>query len=441
MFEIFPSSTQCHLSAKQKVTTMKLTTATIRRLSLPAGKSEAIFFDDKLPGFGLRLRSGGSATWVFQFKVGGEQGRMIIGSAKALTPEQARDGYTGKDKDGREIKIVGACHYHAMVREGRNPQHEKSAAEARSKARAAETFEACLKTYLEMRRRDVKLRPRSYVEIERHLLRNLKPLHGLQLVEIERNRRIIAGELARLTSENGPTEANRTHTSLSRFLNWCIGQGVIDANPTRFVNKNSEVSRERVLVDSELKEIWRALPDNDFGDVLRLLLLTGQRKREIGALEWSEVDLDRKVITLPSARTKNRKRHTVPLSDPAAAILEARAAHSTRRKWVFGRTSQTGMGGWNQGKRALDKKLTIPPWVIHDFRRACATGMANIGVQPHVIEAVLNHVSGSKAGVAGTYNRSTYEPEKRQALDTWATYLVETLVSGRPAKVVALRSA
>jgi integrase len=419
---------------------MKLTTATVRTLSLPAGKSEAIFFDDRLPGFGLRLRSGGSATWVFQFKVGGEQGRMIIGSAKVLTPDQARDGYTGKDKDGREIKIVGARHYHAMVRAGRNPQHEKSAAEVQSKARAAENFGACLKTYLEMRRRDVKLRPRSYVEIERHLLRNLKPLHALPLAEIERNRRIIAVELARLTVENGPTEANRTHTSLGKFLNWCVGEGFIDANPTKFVNKNSEASRERVLIDSELADIWHALPHNDFGDVLRLLVLTGQRKREIGALEWGEVDLDRNLITLPPARTKNRRWHTIPLSGPAAAILKARVAHSAGRKTVFGRTSHTGMGGWSQAKRLLDKKLTIPPWVIHDLRRACASGMADIGVQPHVIEAILNHISGSKSGVAGIYNRSTYEPEKATALNRWAAHLLAA-VEGRDSNVTPLKRA
>jgi integrase len=365
---------------------------------------------------------------------------MIIGSAKALTPEQARDGYTGKDKDGREIKIVGARHYHAMVREGRNPQREKAAAEAQSKARAAETFAACLKTYLEKRRRDAKLRPRSYVEIERHLLRNLKPLHGLPLAEIERNRRIIAVELARLTVENGPTEANRTHASLGKFLNWCVGEGFIDANPTRFVNKNSEVSRERLLVDSELREIWRALPNNDFGDVLRLLMLTGQRKREIGALEWSEVDLDRNLITLPPARTKNRKWHTIPLSAPAEAILKARVAHSAGRKMVFGRTSNSGMGGGTQAKCLLDKKLMIPAWIIHDLRRAAASGMANIGVQPHVIEAVLNHVSGSKSGVAGIYNRSTYEPEKVTALNRWAEHLM-AIVEGRGSNVVPLRQA
>jgi hypothetical protein len=122
------------------------------------------------------------------------------------------------------------------------------------------------------------------------------------------------------------------------------------------------------------------------------------------------------------------------------AILKARAAQSAGRKMVFGRTSNSGMGGWTQAKHLLDKKLAIPPWIIHDLRRACATGMANIGVQPHVIEAVLNHVSGSKAGVAGTYNRSTYEPEKRQALDMWAAHL-HALVEGKPSNVVPLRSA
>jgi integrase len=192
-------------------------------------------------------------------------------------------------------------------------------------------------------------------------------------------------------------------------------------------------SRDRVLTDRELAVIWKALPESDYGAIVRLLILTGQRREEIGALRWSEVDVEGGAIALPPARTKNKRPHDVPLSKLALAILESRPARAGR-DLVFGdgpgaRNGQppgpeSGFQGWSHCKTVLDKQTSsIGPWRLHDVRRTVATRMAELGVPPHVIEAVLNHVSGHKAGVAGVYNRSSYAVEKRAALDLWGRHV------------------
>ena len=180
-------------------------------------------------------------------------------------------------------------------------------------------------------------------------------------------------------------------------------------------------SRERVLSNAELKAIWIACPDDEFGAVVKLLALTGQRRTEIGALRWDEVHDDQ--IVLPANRTKNKRAHVVPLSDAARTALHRfRDGHD---EFVFGRF---GFQAWDQGKRALDARIadagkSLEPWTLHDLRRTVATRISELGVQPHIIEAVLNHISGHKAGVAGIYNRSSYEREVRNALAMWADHI------------------
>ena len=291
---------------------MKFTAKTTDALQLPPGKKDFIAFDDQLAGFGLRLREGGARGWVFQYAVGGRQRRMVIGRAPALPLERAR---------------AIAAELHAKVLLGGDPAGEK----AESRAKAGEMFVACLERYLARRRADPKLRASSYRHIERHLLRNLKALHPLHIGKVDR--RAIAIELGKL-ADTAPVQANRTRSSLVTFLNWCAGEGLIDANPATLTNKNSEAARERVLSIAELVTIWHALPSGDFGDILKLLMLTGQRAQEMGGLRWDEIDIAHAIITLPPARTKNRRQHTVPLSNAARAVVEARA-HT--RELVFGR--------------------------------------------------------------------------------------------------------
>jgi integrase len=183
----------------------------------------------------------------------------------------------------------------------------------------------------------------------------------------------------------------------------------------------------------ELKAIWCALENNTYGAIIRLLVLTGQRAGEIARLRWAEVGESE--IILPAARTKNNRAHIVPLSSAAREILTAHWREG--RAFVFGR-GDSGFSNWSKSKSQLDASTRLPHWTPHDIRRAVATGMANLGVQPHVIESVLNHVSGFKACVAGIYNRSQYEIEKRLALSLWAEHVL-SLVKGCESKIVALK--
>ena len=393
---------------------MKLSDKLTASLGVPAGKSEAIHFDDKLAGFGIRIRAGGSKVWIFQYRAGTKQRRMTLGSVGSMTAGRARS--IAEDLD-------------AKVHLGEDPASDKVEAHAR----ANETFEMAMLGFLKHQRQ--RLKPRSMAEVERHMRINAKPLHAAELANIDR--RMVAAQLNRLATNNGPVTTNRARTVWSAFFNWCAREGLIDTNPAAYTNKQPEASRERVLSEDELRAVWTALPDNDYGDAVKLLALTGQRRAEIGDLRWSEIDFERNLITLPAARTKNGREHVVPMSAPVRAILEARPRYAGR-DLVFGSRGEGGFSGWARGFASLKVALT-PAWTIHDLRRTAATRMAGepLSIQPHIIEAVLNHVSGHKSGVAGIYNRAQYLAEKRQALALWGDYLV-ALVEGRASNVLAM---
>jgi integrase len=396
---------------------MKLTAASIRTLALPAGKTDKIFWCADLPGFGLRMRASGVRTWVVQYAFGDKTRRMALGSPAVLDVGKARE--TAKD-------ILAA------VRLGRDPAGEK----AESKAKAGETFGECVRLYLGRRR--TSLRPRSYVEVERHLTKNLKALHSLPIEKVDR--RAIAVELARFAENNGPVQANRTRASLHAFLRWAAGEGFIETNPATFTNRNPEVPRERVLDLAELAKVWRSLPEGDFADCIRLLILGGQRETEIGDLRWSEINLDRRTVTLPAARVKNRREHTFPLSAPAVAILEARHRQENR-DFVFGARAAGGFTGWSYAKERLDAAVQLDkPFTIHDLRRSFSSGLGDLGTPPHVIEMLTNHQSGTKAGMSGRYNKSAYEREARQAVDLWGDAVLAA-VEGVESNVVTLQRA
>jgi integrase len=242
-----------------------------------------------------------------------------------------------------------------------------------------------------------------------------------------------------IAKERGPVAANRARANLSAFFHWAIGEGLCENNPVVGTNKQTEEGpRDRALADAEAAKVWLAAPENDYGRIIRLLLLTGCRRDEIGGLRWSEVDLKARTITLPGVRTKNGRPHVIPLSEPAMAILGG-LIHRANRDLIFG-LGAGGFSGWSKSKAQFDKAAKLKEaWTLHDLRRTAATRMADIGVQPHVIEALLNHISGHKAGVAGTYNLSTYAAEKKAALDLWASHLQVAVARATGANVTALR--
>jgi integrase len=212
------------------------------------------------------------------------------------------------------------------------------------------------------------------------------------------------------------------------MFHWAMRAGIAEANPAAFTNKEGERTRSRVLSAGELREIWTALPEGDYGSIIRLLILTGQRRTEIGDLRWSEIDLKRCIISLPPERTKNTRRHVIPMPEAVRSIVRA-TPKTEGRDFVFG-YGNGGFSSWSRCKRRLDATINarrkMEPWTIHDLRRTAATMMADdLGIQPHVIEATLNHASGHKGGIAGIYNRARYEKEMQSALTAWAKRVAE----------------
>ena len=368
----------------------KVTKTAVERL----GQGQ-LLWDQVVIGFGAR-RQRRDVFYLLRYRLNGRQRFITIGRhGSPWTPDTART---------EAKRLLG------LVASRSDPANER--------VRPAETFGAEIIRYLERKRASMK--PRPFVQLERHLQAHGKPLHRLRLAEIDR--RTIAIRLSEIEQGSGPAARNRVRSSLSAFFNFAIREGLIEINPVAGTGKADEIgSRDRVLSQTELTAVLSALTDDQFSDIIRLLILTGQRRDEIGGLRWSEVDLDRGLIVLPPARTKNKRLHELPLSWQARAILERQAQRDG--DLAFG-TGAGGFTSWSNSKATLDKRLNgIGEWRLHDLRRTAATMMAELGVLPHIIEAILNHVSGHKSGVAGIYNRARYEGEMRQALQRWADHI------------------
>jgi integrase len=281
---------------------MRLTKATIERLALSAGVNDRIFFDDALTGFGLRLREGGKRTWIVQYRVGTKQRRVTLGTVETLNADEARK---------RAKSALSTVHL------GHDPQLEKAEARAQSSVTLGATVERYLKE-----RAAKRLKPKSLTEVTRSLLNHWKSLHTIPLTKIMRVD--VAAQLGKIAKEHGPIATNRSRSYLSTLYSWAIAEGLAEANPVVGTNKSEENSRDRVLVDEELRLVWSHAGEGDYGAIVRLLILTGQRRDEVGAMPWSELDLDKNLWRIGAERTKNGLPHEVPLSDTALELLAAR---------------------------------------------------------------------------------------------------------------------
>ena len=398
---------------------MRLTDKTTARLRLEQGQTDRVWWDEDISGFGIRLRDGGSRTWIYRYRIGSKQRSVILGSATAVPLAVARKNASGLA---------------ARIRLGEDPALDRDNA----RLEADNTFGVLAQQYLETRKAE--WRPVTYTEIKRHLTKYAKPLHRVPIAAV--SQRNIANLLNAIAKDAGDVTANRVRGGLCALFGWAMREGIRlpEGNVAALTNKREEKSRDRVLSDAELRTIWSACLDDDYGAILKLLTLTGQRAGEIAELRWDEVGDEQ--IRLPANRTKNGRAHSVPLTEPVKMILSR--FNRDGRACVFGRVD-TGFNGWHNCKQALNARIAaagkpLAEWKPHDLRRTAATRMAELGVQPHIVEAVLNHVSGHKGGVAGIYNRATYDKEKRQALELWAEHIMAT-VEGRAATVVQLKRA
>jgi integrase len=382
----------------------KITLRTVAGLASGTYVSDAI-----VQGFGVRRQKDG-AYYYLRFRKNGAQYMKSIGRhGSPWTPDTARN-------EARRLLGVAVG--------GDDPF---------ARPLATESFGHEVARYLGRKR--AMMKPRAFEEVERHLTNHAAPLHKLRLGEIDR--RIIAQRLGEIETASGPVARNRVRSSLSAFFSWAVTEGLLEVNPVQGTAKLDEGgSRERTLTPQELAELWSVLddePNAQFADIVRLLILTGQRREEVGGLRWSELDFGRALIVLPPERTKNRRQHEVPLSRQAKAILE-RQPKRKGRDFIFG-IGELGFSGWSDCKARLDQALlaarrktnrkakAMPDWRLHDLRRTCATMLGELGILPHVIEQALNHVSGAKAGVAGVYNRSKMIDAVRQGLQRWADHI------------------
>lgn len=379
---------------------MKFTDSSVAKLI--AGKAERadyVVWDDETPGFGLRIRAEGSRAYLIQYRVGGVEKRLSIGNAKKVTLEWARTeakksfGSVAHDIDPAIAKIKAA-------------------------ASAAVLFGNAADDFLQWQAGNI---VKSYHEFSTLVLKvRFAPLHNVPLDQIDR--RLVAEILKHIAENHGKVTANRHRAVARKFFRWAIGEGLTNqSNPVADTNKAvKEKARDRVLTNDEIAVIWRALGDDHHGLIAKLLLLTGQRKNEIGKLSWDEIDFDKRVITFASARTKNKNRHFVPLSNEALAILRS-IERIDGRKFVFGRSGKNGFSGWSKCKERLDAKLgDIEHWTLHDFRRTFSTTGSGLKILPHIIEEILNHVKG---GVKAVYNWAQYETERREAMDVWGKHI------------------
>ncbi|ATQ66883.1 MULTISPECIES: tyrosine-type recombinase/integrase [Methylosinus] len=429
-----------------------LTTAAIKQLKPGAVRREIPDGDRGVNGLYFVIQPSGARSWAFRYRFQGQARKLTFDGCKAKKAEDAAEQLTL----AREL----AKQAMATISRGEDPATKKQ--EAKRQAAAArpahDLIENVCVSYID-RQAKPNTREASWREVERILNKEIVPAwRGRRLGDITRGD--IHELLDKIKDRPAPILANRTLAAFRRVCNWAIGRGIIEASPCDRVKAPvAETSRDRVLSDNELRLTWGAFDGAGwpFGPIGKLLLLTGARRDEVAHMTWSEVDLAGKLWTIPKERAKNGAAHEVPLSATAVAILKGLPKIEGGKDapgYIFTTTGKTPVSGFSKAKdqfdaaileamqaAAADPETVKAPerWTLHDLRRTCASGMAGLGIAPHVVEAVLNHRSGTIKGVAAVYNRYSYSAEKRAALDAWARRL-DAIVTGRAAaNVVELK--
>jgi integrase len=389
--------------------------------TVPADR-DVFLWDDRLRGFGLKVTPTGAKIYIVQYRIGGRgtpTRRITIGKhGSPWTPDLAR----------RKAKqLLGE------VAAGRDPAGEK-----RPKPNHADTFESVAAEFVE---RYVRRHHRRWRETEQ-AVQNKLVAHWRHRQIASIGRRDVLDLLDREMDAGRPRTANKTLTLVRKLFNWAVERGIVEASPVTGIRApGREITRDRVLSDDELVAIWNAAgrmgwPWTGF---IQLLITTAQRRDEVSQMPWSEVDLERRLWTIPAERTKAERVHDVPLSDLALSIIS-----DLPRIGVSGlvfpanRTGSTNaISGFSRMKRRLDQLSGVEGWRLHDLRRSAASRMAQLGHPPHVVGGILNHTPGSTMGISAIYVRHRFTDERRAALDAWARHL-ERITTGTTADVVAL---
>lgn len=423
------------------------------------GNRDQFIWDTDVAGFGLKVTPAGGKVYIFQYRIArpGEASRTAakrytIGKHGKLNPEQAR-------KRAKELA--------AMVETGTDPRQAElnayAAADAAERAEAervrVETelaFSRVADQWLDHYEHEKGRRPASVRQAKLVVENHLRPaLESKPMPHIGR------GELQPIidaipAKQRAMKRAVFAYASI--LFGWAAKRGMIDANPLSAMERPSPPpARKRVLTDSELADTYMAASamEAPFGPFFQLLILTGQRRSEVAGIAWSELDRDEATWTIPPERAKNKAAHIVPLSPAMIERLDRLAGvqGDDEPKWpkagfILSTNSRTAISGITKAKQRLDAAIAkrrdgeaLADWRIHDLRRTLATGLQRLGIRFEVTEAVLNHVSGAKSGVAGVYQQHDWKEEKRSALDAWARHVAAIAAPAEKNNVVSLDAA
>jgi integrase len=442
------------LALPETLMAAKLTTVAVRNAKPDPARRREI--PDAGSGLYLIVQPSGSKGWALRYRSHGKPVKLTLGPVLLLDDREREpdgDPEVGKPLTLRAARDLASTLLRRVAR-GEDPATKKRLGRAAVRE-ARDDFETVAADFVERYVRPSN-RAGSARETERLLRTKVLPVwRGRRIGDIRR--RDVVELLDEIADAGAPVSANRTLAAVRRLFNWCIERDIVQANPCAGVRPPAqELSRDRVLSDEELALIWRAAGEigEPFGPFVKLLILTAQRRDEVAGMRWSEVDLNDRLWTLPRERVKNDSAHDVPLSSQAVDVLEDLPRLAGTPDFVLttgnGRTTTLSeadrrlvpISGFSKAKMKLDEAIvrirrqaaeegggdptTLKPmanWRFHDLRRTAASGMARLGIQVAVVEKILNHTSGTFAGVVGVYQRHGFADEKRIALERWADFV------------------
>jgi integrase len=380
---------------------IKLTKSAIEALSIPL--KDVVYWDVGCPGFGIKVTPKGRKVFVVLYRMAGAGSRLrkyTIGPYGRVTLNQARvtaQRVFAARLDGRDLAAAKVDSRRRMVAD-----------------RVDDLLEAYIAQHISQNR--------SAPEISRMLRREIGLAWGTRSIH-EISKRDVIDVVSAIEQRGAPVAANKALKSIKTFFRWCVGRAVLDRSPADGVPLPAkQVTRDRVLSDAELAQIILAARKmgGPYGDIVEVLALTGQRREEVARCAWDEIDMKTRTWKLSSDRTKNAKSHEVHLSDQVTAILNRT---SKQGELVFSRSGNIPFQDFSVAKREIDLLSGVTGWRLHDLRRTCVSGMARLGIVPHVADKILNHHGGTISGVAAVYQRHDFLAERKEALEKWAAHV------------------
>ncbi len=419
--------------------TTMLTDAAIKKYP-PAEKGRVEYFDKDYPGFCLRVTDKGGKSFCYYYRVKGAGGLSVTGRELVGPQRRLPLGQFPRMslKDAR--KAYGEAF--DLVEEAKDPAELRKAERLSQNRSRGKTVDWLIGEYEKYAMRNGG--PKKWLDgdVQGKFRKHLSPICGDLSLDLI-NRAQMRSILRIIEDKSAPTVPKEIIQRASPMFEWAVEEEIIETNPFDGIKRTPDNKRKRFLTDKEIIAFWKATDQMyyPYGPFYKLLLLTGQRLREIGSSSWSEIDRDADIpvfILPPERRKHGADALVVPLSEPALSVLSNVPIFS-RGDYVFTTTEgDRPIDGYPKGKARLDRLMLevlqeddpgakLADWVNHDLRRTVETGMAKIGIQPHIYEQVIGHAI---KGIEGTYNQYHYLPEKKAALEAWGRYVMKQVGLG-----------